>query len=260
MKKLLMVLSIASVAASCAVEKRQCDVSQLNGRWDIVSAGSIAEMQDEQKPFIEVNVNDLSFAGFATCNRIFGSVVTDSIVSDKVAFSVATTRMMCSDMSTETAIVEALSSVASFAISPEDSSRALFYDVQGKVVLTAIKGVESKEEKTVGLDGAWNIVSVDGVSTSTAETATTLTFSMETFTFYGNAGCNSIGGGFEMSDDSLSFSNVHVNSAMCSEESMAIESKILNVLNNTKVWTIENKELHLKSADGLSLAVLKREE
>lgn len=260
MKKILSAIAIVAMTTSCINTQKRIDISQLNGKWDIVSVTSISEIQNEQKPYIEINTNELTFSGFATCNRIFGSLVTDSVVSDKVSFSVAMTRMMCADMTVESAIVEALSTVASFAPAEDDSTKMLFYNVQGEVILTTVKGVSEENDGPQGIEGAWNIMSVYGIPTTTAETSTAMTFSTETNTFHGNAGCNGIGGEFVMSDDSLSFSNVLVNSAMCSDETMSIESKILEALNNTKMWTIENKELHLKNANGESLAILKREE
>jgi heat shock protein HslJ len=259
MRKLFIGLSVAAFAVSCAVDKKPCDVKELEGKWEIVSVDTIENIRTERMPFIEMNMSELSFTGSASCNRIFGSLIVDSVASNKISFSVGMTRMMCADMTVERAVVDALSSVATFEFSNQDTSKVHFYNLQGTLMLTALRAKAEEEKSPEGLEGTWKILSVDGMSTATAESLTTLTFALETNTFLGNSGCNGIGGEFVMSDDSLSFNNVHVSQAMCSDESMAVEVKVLNAINNTRVWTIENKELHLKNADGESLAILCRE-
>lgn len=250
-------MCVVSVACS---EVEKADVALLEGRWTIESIVKLDSVKAEHVPYFEVNKADWTFSGMASCNRMFGSVILDTLDNTKFSFAVNTTRMMCRDMSVEQAVVTAMSSVASFVIDAENPNKALFYNVAGGVVMTAVKGEVAPEEQVEGIEGGWNIVSVDGTPTTTAETPTTMTFTMATNTFYGNAGCNGFGGEFVMSDDSLSFANVYVNGSMCSDESMAIEAKVLNALNNTKVWTVENKSLHLKDASGMTLAILNREE
>ena len=90
-------------------ETKQIPIS-LTGEWNILTVGEqiIDTTKEEFIPFIGFDSAKNQIYGNAGCNNFFATMILDS-VNSKIQFTNAgSTRMMCSNMETEQAILQSL--------------------------------------------------------------------------------------------------------------------------------------------------------
>lgn len=95
------------------------DITIISGAW----YGSPATANDDQRPFVQFQA-DGKIAGFAGCNRFFGTfVATDSTL--EIA-ALGSTRMMCAEsiMQQEMAFLKAIESANRYTISAQSIALA----------------------------------------------------------------------------------------------------------------------------------------
>lgn len=108
------------------------------------------------------------------------------------------------------------------------------------------------------LAGEWDITEVDGQKLS-AEPMPFIGFDVAQKRMYGNSGCNRMMGSFEtdsLKPGTLKFGQVGSTRMMCPD--MAIETAILEALNETRSFGMKDGKVCLKDANGSEVLVLKK--
>lgn len=77
----------------------------------------------------------------------------------------------------------------------------------------------------------------------------TITFTKEGNTIAGNLGCNLYNGSFKMDGDKLSFTNIATTVMACDSANNELETKMLDVINQTDNYEVTENELKLKAGD-----------
>lgn len=107
-------LFMGIVAASCHSSKTALQPEALNGEWNIMTVGD-KQATAAKQPYIGMDIEAKRLYGCAGCNRIIGSVETEPGKAGQVSFGkVGSTRMLCPDMDTESAVLEALNKVSGY--------------------------------------------------------------------------------------------------------------------------------------------------
>lgn len=134
--KLAVVCAGALVATSCGSGKQALSLSSLNGEWNITEVDG-RKLAAEEPPFIGFDVDQKRIYGNSGCNRMMGTFEADSLKPGVLSFGqIGSTRMMCPDMETETAVLGALEKVKKYetlsagqpeviALSTEDGQQLL---------------------------------------------------------------------------------------------------------------------------------------
>jgi heat shock protein HslJ len=93
-------------------------VADLAGEWSIETVnGNQAVGNAEIVPFIGFNVEESRVYGNVGCNTINGAMIQDADKPEALSFGqIAATMMMCPDMATETAVLNALNETKSFSM------------------------------------------------------------------------------------------------------------------------------------------------
>lgn len=104
------------------------------------------------------------------------------------------------------------------------------------------------------LTGAWKLVSYgspDSMTNALPDADATLTFD-DDGTVTGSGGCNSLGGAYEVSGRTITFSDISSTLMACDDAYMAQEGAVTQVLSGTAEFEIEDQTLTL-AGNGMSL-------
>ena len=111
------------LASSCGSSKNALQTSALEGEWNIITVNG-KEATADKDVFIGLNLKENRVYGCAGCNRIMGAIQVDKDKAGHLSFGqVASTRMLCSDMATERAVLEALENVTGYKGTGTDPDR-----------------------------------------------------------------------------------------------------------------------------------------
>ena len=132
-KKLVLAMVAGVTFAACGSNKNT-SVEALQGEWAVVELNGTAVNDSlENKPFLGFEVAEKRLYGNSGCNNLIGTLQTDSLKAGSLSFgSVGSTMMMCPDMTTEKAMLEALSKVQGFAVA---ENVLTLTDAEGKEVI-----------------------------------------------------------------------------------------------------------------------------
>lgn len=134
------------------LEKRFAPMTfdELDGEWRIAALfGQPIEQKGEGEPRLVFDAANQKLSGHTGCNRLMGGVSLQKGNPVGIAFtSVATTRMMCPDMTLENDVLSALNSVKKYG--RVDAETVEFYSVTGNSVMT-LKAVK----RDAGMEGTW---------------------------------------------------------------------------------------------------------
>lgn len=121
------------------------------------------------------------------------------------------------------------------------------------ILLTACTGGAS-----VNLTGEWRLVSYGPASNPRpAEGETSINFGADG-QLSGNVGCNSFGGKYEVSGETIKFGQFMTTLMACMDTIGEQESAVLAVFVNTAPFALTGDTLTITSADGSMVAVLAR--
>ena len=169
----------------------------------------------------------------------------------------ASTRMMCPDMTTEKNVLSALAQVKGYKKAGKEKMYLCNASNRPVVVL------EKKEAdvKLSVLNGEWKIKEVNGEAIpSGMEKQPFIAFDVKKKTIHGNAGCNLINGGFETSTSnakSISFPGVASTMMACPD--METEGKVLKAINEVKSFDVlSGGGIGLYDANGALVIVLEK--
>ena len=95
-------------------------LSDLQGTWDVVKVnGEALSDSMENRPFFSLDVTEKTLSGNAGCNQMNGKFKTLEKQSNSLVFlPITSTRMTCSDIETEFAVLAALKEVTTFGMLP----------------------------------------------------------------------------------------------------------------------------------------------
>ena len=140
MKKTIILFFVAIAMISCNPSKQAVTAEMLNGEWKIISVNgqTVKTNENQTAPFLNIDMQKNRVSGSTGCNRLTGGVNVDL---DKSSFSfddkMASTRMMCPDMTVEQSVLEAMQQVQSFNINKK--GLLMLTDNEGKVKMTLSK-------------------------------------------------------------------------------------------------------------------------
>lgn len=140
MKKTIILFFVAIAMISCNTSKQAVTAEMLNGEWKIISVNgqTVKTNENQTAPFLNIDMQKNRVSGSTGCNRLTGGVNVDL---DKSSFSfddkMASTRMMCPDMTVEQSVLEAMQQVQSFNINKK--GLLMLTDNEGKVKITLSK-------------------------------------------------------------------------------------------------------------------------
>lgn len=104
------------------------------------------------------------------------------------------------------------------------------------------------------LTGTWKLVSYgpsDSMTAAVPDADASLTFGNDG-TVTGSGGCNSLGGTYEVSDQTISFNDISSTLMACEDARMAQEGAVTQVLSGTAQFEIKDRTLTLTNA-GMTL-------
>lgn len=262
MKKVLVFLCALStlfVFSSCRSSKEAVSLSALNGEWNIVEINGSAVVPDFGKdfPFIGFDASTGKIYGNSGCNRMMGSFDTSGKDGEIDLGKMASTRMMCPDMTMEQNVLNVLKNVKGYKKADGDGIALTNANKRPIVVLAPRESVELISL----LEGEWVISEVKGEALpADLEKVPFVVFDLKAKRIHGNAGCNMINSGIitdESNPRSLSFPAIAATMMAC--PNMDVEKKVLNALNTVKSFDFfVDKSVGLYGEDGTQLLVLKK--
>ena len=115
------------------------DSKSLNGTWNVVKVlGELVSKKLQTRPELTFATAEGRFSGNAGCNRINGELRFDDAGRNVIRFdNVASTRMMCPDMTTEQNVLAALSSARFFGKLP--NGNVGIFSSEGRTLLELSK-------------------------------------------------------------------------------------------------------------------------
>lgn len=229
----------AMLATGCKSSQNIPQISALEGDWNITSVQGKAATA-EKDVYIGFDLQKNRMYGCAGCNRIMGTVNADTTKAGQLSFgAVGSTRMLCNDMTTEKAVLEALNNVSGY----KGTEQALdLTDSKGNTLLTLTRRPAAT---LASLEGEWNITAVYGTPIEEIESTEKkpfLTFDANGKKVHGNAGCNIVNGGLTTDEDkkgSLQFGQLI--STMMAGPGMTLERQVLDAMNKVTGFIVKNE-------------------
>ncbi len=108
----------------------------------------------------------------------------------------------------------------------------------------------SNKYAAVNISGDWQIDNVLGTQVNNTEEQAFISFQKEEARFYGNTGCNSFFGEFNVTEenDNITLSNIGSTKKMCDD--MTVEDAIFSAFSQTASVSYNNSTMQLKDKDG----------
>ena len=201
------------LASSCGSSKNALQTSALEGEWNIITVNG-KEATADKDVFIGLNLKENRVYGCAGCNRIMGAIQVDKDKAGHLSFGqVASTRMLCSDMATERAVLEALENVTGYKGTEQELTLT---DGNGNALFTLSKRPAAT---LASLNGKWNITKV-----------------------YDEAVEDIVNGGIEQEKGkpaSLKFDKLL--STMMAGPGMTVEDKVLEAMNKVRSFIVKDE-------------------
>ena len=135
---LLGALSLLMMVGCKSTASLSVSFVDLNGEWNIVNVNGVAPT-GENKPYIGIDSSTERLFGHAGCNRLMGQVEFPNAEKKNIRFTnVATTRMLCPDMTGETELVKVLNEVSRFEVqgTTKPIQKLVLFGMNGKPVIT----------------------------------------------------------------------------------------------------------------------------
>lgn len=262
MKKVFVSIYMASAMlalVSCRSTEKVLPVSSMNGEWNITEINGSAVVADEDRglPFIAFDTETGRISGNSGCNRMMGSFDVNAKPGSLDLKGIASTRMMCPDMTTEKNVLNALGQVKTYQ---KAGKNKMYLCNESKRPVMMLEKKKTDVRLSI-LDGEWSIREVNGESVpSDMEKQPFMAFDVKKKTIHGNAGCNVMNGGFETSAEnarSISFPGVATTMMACPD--MELEGKILKAINEVKSFDVlADGKIGLYDADAKMVLLLEK--
>ena len=109
---LFVALMAVVVMVSCAGKK---SFNALNGEWNVVSVGELV-VPDSVDAFLGFDIAEQLVYGCTGCNQLTGALPAEVSPEVPMFAAMGSTRMMCTDMTVEDALLPALGQVVDFKV------------------------------------------------------------------------------------------------------------------------------------------------
>ncbi|WP_303010635.1 META domain-containing protein [uncultured Bacteroides sp.] len=262
MKKVFVSICVAGAAlamSSCRSVEKAIPLSSIDGEWNIIEVNGSKVTPGESKtlPFISFDTTSGRLSGNSGCNRMMGNFDVNAKPGSLSLEGVASTRMMCPDMTTERNVLGALAQVKGYRKAGKE--RVYLCNAANRPVMVLEK--KEADVKLSVLNGEWKIKEVNGEAVpSGMEKQPFIAFDVKKKSIHGNAGCNLINGGFETkTTNARSISFPGVASTMMACPDMETEGKIMKALNEVKSFDVlSGGGIGLYDANGGLVLVLEK--
>lgn len=241
MKKVFVSICVAGAAlamSSCRSVEKAVPVSSINGEWNIieVNGSKVAPGESRTLLFIAFDTATGRVSGNSGCNRMMGTFDVNAKPGSLELGAMASTRMMCPDMTTEKNVLSALAQVKGY----KKAGKGKMYLCNASNRPVVVLEKKEADVKLSVLNGEWKIKEANSEAIpSGMEKQPFIAFDVKKKSIHGNAGCNLINGGFETSTSnakSISFPGVASTMMACPD--METEGKILKALNEVKSFDV----------------------
>lgn len=227
--------------SSCRSAKEAITLSTINGEWSIIEINGsevvLAEGQDF--PFIAFETATNKVHGNSGCNRFFGTFEAGAKVGKIELGTLASTRMMCMNMTLENNVMNTLKNVKGYKIVKD---KLALTNSRNRPIMVLVPKISAN--KIADLEGDWKITEIKGNAVPTdLEKKPFLSFDTKSKRIHGNAGCNMINGAFVTSEENpkaISFPAIAATMMACPD--MTIERGVLNALNEVKSFDVSKNE------------------
>ena len=246
MKKVFVSICVAGAAlamSSCRSVEKAVPVSSINGEWNIieVNGSKVAPGESRTLPFIAFDTATGRVSGNSGCNRMMGTFDVNAKPGSLELGAMASTRMMCPDMTTEKNVLSALAQVKGY----KKAGKGKMYLCNASNRPVVVLEKKEADVKLSVLNGEWKIKEANGEAIpSGMEKQPFIAFDVKKKSIHGNAGCNLINGGFETSTSnakSISFPGVKALNEVKSFDVLAGGGIGLYDANNALVIVLEKK-------------------
>lgn len=263
MKKVLIPLCIACMAitiTSCGSSREAASLSTLNGEWNIIEInGSAVNVPPagQSTPYIGFETSTGRVSGNSGCNRMMGSFDMNARPGTLDLSNIASTRMMCNDMTTETNVLNALKNVRGYRVVSVD--RVALTNSLNRPIMVLTK--RTSNQQLSNLDGEWKVTEAAGIAVPTGlEKQPYIVFDTASRRIHGNAGCNMINGSYTLDENNanaIAFPAVAATMMACPD--MQIERRVLDGLNNAKSYRVlSDGSVELYNESGVTLMKLSK--
>lgn len=222
------------------------DNGQLAGQWLIDKAMEQPVTGNEVANII-FDTHGNRIYGNNGCNSFSGKLVLGENCSISFVDCV-TTLMACHPEVTDKNVMQALGATTHYDCIKNDKNKMTInlLDKAGTVVATLSKQMQQQ------LNGYWEIIEIEGKKVK-LDAMPTIVLDIETGKLTGNSGCNIMNGHIEYdattANNKIKFIGIASTRRMCAPDAMAIEDKVLDILNKINSFEIINdKQIKLYSA------------
>lgn len=129
---LFVALMAVVVMVSCA-GKKSCNA--LNGEWNVVSVGELV-VPDSVDAFLGFDIAEQLVYGCTGCNQLTGALPAEVSPEVPMFAAMGSTRMMCTDMTVEDALLPALGQVVDFKV---EGNNLYLLNAEGNTVVSLVK-------------------------------------------------------------------------------------------------------------------------
>ena len=173
MKKVFVSICIAGAAlamSSCRSVEKAIPLSSINGEWNIieVNGSKITPGESTPLPFIAFDTATGRVSGNSGCNRMMGSFDVNAKPGSLELTGMASTRMMCPDMTTENNVLNAFAQVKGYKKAGKD--KVFLCNSSNRPVVVLQK--KEADVKLSVLNGEWKINAMVAFSASFADALT----------------------------------------------------------------------------------------
>ena len=120
------------VMVSCAGKK---SFNALNGEWNVVSVGELV-VPDSVDAFLGFDIAEQLVYGCTGCNQLTGALPAEVSPEVPMFAAMGSTRMMCTDMIVEDALLPALGQVVDFKV---EGNNLYLLNAEGNTVVSLVK-------------------------------------------------------------------------------------------------------------------------
>lgn len=245
--KTMALIGLGALIASCTSTKQTSSFSP-EGKWDITSVNNNEVATG--MAYIHFT-EDGKISGNSGCNRMMGSYTLDKQNKSLLFSQISSTRMMCRDMQTEQAILNALEKTKTYQT--DGDNNLTLNDNEGNRLMTITRHIPT-------LDGTWNIIDVRGKAVHLADGSLPyLDLDLQLKRANGLIGDNRFNADLKTDGNSLEF--LQGAATMMMGPNQEIEDLIKSALNEVKQYQIrEDGTLILQDAQGTTLLKLQQQD
>ncbi len=237
------------------LEKTPDQKIALSGSWSATAIRG-AEIQlpefrgvPAQRPSLSIDYFEMQVNGLDGCNRFSGKI--ESIGETSLQFGpLATTQMMCPDMSVADAFSSAMNDVKGYKL---DGDLLTLLDESGVELLVFSRALDAK----VLLHDIWAVERMEDMDLISIENRPTLEINSKEMTAMGTDGCNNFRGKLsKLNNSEIVFGPLAGTKKMCPD--MTISQKFNLLIGSVRSYTIHEGILSLYGSDNQLLIQLRK--